>query len=115
LELIKYYFGQGYITKQGKDSIQYRVTSLQELINVIIPHFDKYPLITQKGADFILFKKVLDLMNRGDHLTIEGLQQIINIKASMNKGLSSELKMAFPNTIPVSRFLVVDQRIKDPN
>jgi hypothetical protein len=33
-----------------------------------------------------------------EHLTIEGLQKIINIKASMNLGLSgrSSLKAAFP-------------------
>jgi len=47
LELIKSYFGGiGNINKRGEDSFQYRVTSLQDLINVIIPHFDKYPLIT---------------------------------------------------------------------
>jgi len=38
LELIKsYFFGVGNIYKHGKDSIQYRVTSQQDLTNVIIP------------------------------------------------------------------------------
>ena len=64
--------------------MQYRVTALQELTDVIIPHFDRYPLITQKKADFILFKKVIDLMNRKEHLTLEGLQKILAIKASIN-------------------------------
>ncbi len=32
----------------------------------------------------------------------------------MNKGLSDELKAAFPNTEPVPRPIVVDQVIKDP-
>ena len=40
-------------------------------------------------------------MNRGEHLTIEGLQKIVAIKASMNRGLSDKLKQAFPNIIPV--------------
>jgi hypothetical protein len=62
----------------------YNVTSLQDLTNVIIPHFDKYPLITQKLADFILFKKVIDLMNRKEHLTLEGIEKILAIKASIN-------------------------------
>ena len=34
-------------------SVQYRVGSLKDLNDKIIPHFDKYPLITQKKADFI--------------------------------------------------------------
>lgn len=42
LELIKSNFGGiGKISLQGKDSIRYRVTSPQGLINVIWPHFEK--------------------------------------------------------------------------
>lgn len=38
----------------------------------------------------------------------------MNIRASINNGLSAELKEAFPNSIPVTRPLVVNQEIKDP-
>jgi hypothetical protein len=38
------------------------------------------------------------------HLTLEGVQEIMAIKASMNNGLSNELKTAFLNSIiPVER------------
>ena len=49
---------------------------------------EKYPLLTQKAADFILFKQVLDLIKEKDNLSIEGISKIINIKASMNLGIS---------------------------
>ena len=88
---------------------------LKDLINVIIPHFDKYPLITHKRADFELFKSVVNLMIHGEHLTPAGLQEIVNIRASINNGLSDTLLAAFPNTKPVTRPLVVDQVIKDPH
>ena len=52
LEYIKSNLGVGNITLHGKNGIQYTVSSLPDLINVIIPHFDKYPLLTQKRADF---------------------------------------------------------------
>lgn len=39
------------------------------------------------------------LMQRGEHSTIEGLQKIINIRASINKGLTSLLAEAFPNSL----------------
>ena len=39
--------GVGNITKNRKDTIQYRATSLSDL-RVVFDHFDKYPLITQK-------------------------------------------------------------------
>ena len=116
LKLIQSYFGEvGDIADQGKGCVQYRVSSIKDLTNVIIPHFEKYPLITQKKADFELFKRVIELVNRKEHLTPNGLQEIINIRASINLGLSDGLKEAFPCTIPASRPIVGDQRIRDPN
>ena len=43
---------------------------------------------------------IIDLMSRKEHLTIEGLHKIVAIKASLNLGLSEELKVAFTNVIP---------------
>lgn len=84
-------------------------------LRVIIEHFDKYPLITQKQANFELFKQVVQMLSHKEHLTPEGIHKIIAIKASVNLGLAEELKAAFPNTIPVPRPVVEDQEIKDPN
>jgi hypothetical protein len=94
--------GVGNIAKSGENLIQYRVSSIKDLA-VIVTHFDKYSLITQKRADFELFKQAVEIVNRKEHLTSEGLQKIVNIKASINKGLSAELKSAFPNTKSVPR------------
>lgn len=46
------------------------------------------------------------IMQSGEHLTIEGLQKIINIRASLNKGLTTSLLEAFPNSIPFPRLPV---------
>ena len=35
-----------------------------------------------------------------EHSTLKGVQKIVNIKASLNLGLSNDLKEAFPDTIP---------------
>jgi hypothetical protein len=101
LELIRSSLGGvGNIYQNGKDTILYRVSSVKDL-RVIIDHFDKYPLITQKLADYLLFKKAYELINRKEHLTIEGLHKIVAIKATMNNnGLSDDLKAAFSNTLP---------------
>jgi hypothetical protein len=42
----------GTISPQSKDSVQYRVASLKDLNGLIIPHFDIYPLMTQKKPTF---------------------------------------------------------------
>ena len=115
LEMIRAYFGGvGSITKQGNDLIRLRVSSTKDL-KVIIDHFNKYPLITQKRADFELFKMIVDIISRKEHLTTEGLRKVVNLRASINNGLSDELKAAFPDTIPVQRPLVTDHKIQDPN
>jgi len=91
------------------------VSSLKDINNVIIPHFDKYTLLTQKLADYLLFKSVVQLMNNKEHLTSEGLIKIISIKASINKGLSPVLTEAFPSITPIDRPLVQGIEISDPN
>jgi formaldehyde-activating enzyme involved in methanogenesis len=55
------------------------------------------------------------MKDKKKHLTLEGLQKIVNIRASMNKGHTPVLKAAFPNTIPAPRVLIEDKKIKDPN
>lgn len=82
--IVKSYFGVGTIYKNGKDCIQLRVTSIKDLTNHIIPHFKNYPLISKKRADFEIFKQVLDIMNRKEHLTTEGLNKIVSLRASMS-------------------------------
>lgn len=79
------------------------MSAISDLTNVIIPPFVKYPFLTQKRADFLLFKLIVELMNNKLHLNVGGLHKIISIRASMNKGLSEEHKTAFPDIIPVER------------
>ena len=87
---------------KDKDSIQYRVESLKDL-SLIINHFDKYPLITKKQADYALFKSAYNLIMSKSHVTQEGLLTLVSLKAALNRGLSETLNIAFPDIIPVMR------------
>jgi hypothetical protein len=49
------------------------------------------------------------------HLTEDGLMQIINIKASINLGLSDLLKSKFSNFNPVARPIISYNQIPDIN
>ena len=92
-------------SSETRSSLAYKVTSIKDLVSVI-NHFDKYPLITNKQADYLLFKKVVGMIQLKEHLTLDGLKKIVAIKASINRGLSDELKAAFPHVIPVKRPIV---------
>jgi hypothetical protein len=89
------------------------VRTLEDL-KVLIDHFDTYPLITQKRADFLLFKTVVEILNNKSYLTLEGINKIVSIKAAMNNGLSDTLSKSFPGIIPVERPKVQLSTIPDP-
>ena len=113
LEGIYSFFKVGYIETKANYAC-YDVRS-SEALDVILNHFDKYPLVGKKRADYLMFKEILRLKKCKAHNTVAGLQNVVNIRASLNNGLSDNLKAAFPNTIPVVRPLVENQNIPDPN
>ena len=113
LVAIKKYLGVGKIYKERSESSQLRVENFKEL-ETLINHFHKFPLITKKRADFELLKRVYIKMKRKEHLTLEGLRQIVAIRASMNRGLSEKLLEAFPDVCPVVRPLVELPETLDP-
>ena len=74
----------------------YAVDSIRE-IDVILIHFDKYSLITQKLSDFLIFKQCFNLIKQKEHLTEKGLLEIMSLKGNLNLGLPENVKSAFPN------------------
>jgi hypothetical protein len=112
LEQIQLFLGVGTISKLGAETVQFRVSGFENL-KVIMNHFDKYPLLTNKQSDYLLFKQVVNYMEQGKHLTVEGLNEIMSIKAVMNnQGISDSLNLAFPNIEPILRPDVKDRKIK---
>lgn len=61
LESISSNWGVGRIYDRAQDQVELRVYSVKEL-QVIIAHFDLYPLITQKRADYLLFKQAYNII-----------------------------------------------------
>lgn len=120
VELLKdiqaFFGGVGRISKERNGCIDFTISSINQILTQVIPHFDKYPLLTQKGADYLLFKQAVMIMQRGEHLTVFGLEAIINIRATLNKGLTSALIEAFPKTVAMARPLLdnVDVKLIEP-
>ena len=113
LEDFKNTLGVGNISIISDSAISYKVKSKKEL-QVIIDHFDKYPLVTVKLSDFLLFKQSFEIIKKGEHLTEEGLLKILGLKTFLNQGLSEKLINAFPNIISVNRPNYMFKGIPDP-
>ena len=114
-QIQNYFGGAGGISIHGKDSYQYTVSSIKQINDKILPHFDNYPLITQKYSDYLLFKEAINLINSKKNMTKEEfLEKIVGIKATMNRGLlSDELKSSFTNIVSVPRS-TVESKIPHP-
>lgn len=97
------------------NSCLFKVSSLPEIVNTIIPFFDKYPLLTKKREDYELFKQVALLMLNKEHLTEEGFNKVLSIKASMRNGLTEALVESFPNIVPGLIPTVEKPKNIDPN
>lgn len=95
--------GQIYVEK-SKDMAGYYVKNLEIINNTIIPHFDKYPLLTCKKIDYDIWKNCIEIINRKEHLTQPGFLKILSLRASMNTGIiSDKLNASFPNIVKAVR------------
>ena len=85
---LKAYFGCGVVRTNHGDRMAYRVRGVKHLLERIVPFFVKHPLKTKKNVDFLKFRDVLILMEAGNHLTSEGVENIRSIARQMNRGRS---------------------------
>lgn len=89
LELIHKRLGCGsvktYVSKINKRSYsEFKISDSKDLINILIPIFDSFPLNTTKYLDFLLFKEALLIFLWKDHLNSVGRNRIIEITNSYN-------------------------------
>lgn len=104
LQIKSFFSHKGNITVNKKrNHVIYRIRDINSLINIIIPHFKKYPLISQKYSDYILFKDIVLLLRNIKLLNKDSLRNIVNLRASLNRGVSKKLHSDFPDIQKVSR------------
>ena len=93
LYALKNHFKCGVVRTNHGDRMAYRVRSCQHLNERIIPFFIKHQLKTKKNVDFKKFRQILLMMERGLHLTENGIEEIRAIAMQMNnKGKDSSLE-----------------------
>lgn len=64
---------------------RYTVNSHRDIINSIIPFFQKYPLQSKsKQKNFLLFCRIAKLVKQGAHHTAKGIERIRLLKSQMN-------------------------------
>lgn len=64
---------------------RYVVRRRADLLEVIIPFFEQYPLRTSKQLDFHKFAGCVRLLQKGHHLSHQGLIDVLEIAQTMNR------------------------------
>jgi hypothetical protein len=83
---IKINCGTVMVRSTNESIVEFIVSSLEDIINKIIPFFDQFPLHGVKRLDYADFCRVVTLMKDKAHLTVSGLEQIRLVKSNMNRG-----------------------------
>ena len=87
---LKDFFGVGALYKNTRydnhkeNLYRFVVRRREDILKVIIPFFKKYPLQTAKKENFKLFVKGMTEIEKGNHLSPEGLIEIAELCSRMN-------------------------------
>jgi len=71
--------------KNHQDCYRYEVANRSDLQNIIIPFFRKHSLRLQsKKKDFQIFCELMERIQKGEHLTVRGLDRLYRLKQKMH-------------------------------
>ncbi len=60
--------------------VKYKVSRLDEISEILIPFFEKWPLQAKKAKVFKHFKRIIRKRINGEHLTERGVEEIIKLR-----------------------------------
>jgi hypothetical protein len=85
LYALQAHFGCGSIRPDRSDkTLKWETRKLDDLVERVVPHFIRFPLLSGKQLDFERFASVCRLMAAGEHRRREGLIKIVLIAREMN-------------------------------
>src|SRR5205814_8819820 len=85
LHALQAYFGCGSIRPDRSDkTLKWETRRLEDFLDRVITHFERYPLLSGKRLDFERFAAVCDLQAAGAHRTTAGLIEIVELARGMN-------------------------------
>ena len=87
LSLFKRHLGCGTM-RQRKDGVwYYEVNNLRPIIENVIPFFSHFRFLSaKKKRDFAKFKKLAKMMEQKQHLSRDGIEQMLEVRTDMNDG-----------------------------
>ena len=85
-KLLQSVFGVGTVRGRMDGVFYFEVTQPAALERRVFPFFERYPLRTPKARDLAIFRRITALVQAGRHLTVAGFEEILILRAPMNRG-----------------------------
>ncbi len=83
----------GKIREMHNGIYQYRVDNFNAIQTNVIPFFHRFGFLSaKKKRDFSKFQQIARLIEKKEHLTVEGIKEILQIRKDMNDGGSGQRK-----------------------
>lgn len=83
-----YYRNKEYVRERGhfiNNQVDWRVRRIGDIIHVIIPLFEKYPLRAKKKHDFKIWSQAAQLIYAKYHLTETGRKEVLRLKDELSE------------------------------
>ncbi|MEX2330240.1 MAG: LAGLIDADG family homing endonuclease [Marinobacter sp.] len=85
VDMIHAYFACGSIRRDRSDlTIKWEVRNLSKIVESVLPHFRRWPLVSAKQSDVELLERICEHMRMGRHREPHGLMVVAGLAASMN-------------------------------
>lgn len=112
LNLIKKTLDCGIIKQRKIDKLySLDITNPFDIANKVIPFFDKFKLISvSKKKNYLIFKKIVDLMIKKEHLNEKGLYKIMILREELNIGASRKRKYSINDVFSKSSETICQNR-----
>ena len=82
----------------------YEVNNFNDIQTNVIPFFDRFGFLSaKKKRDFSKFKQIAKLLEKKEHLTIEGIEKILKLRKKMNNGGDNRRKYSDKQILRILR------------
>ncbi len=84
--LLRSVFGVGTVRGRGDGVFYFEVTRPVLLDQRVFPFFQRFQLRSTKARDLEILREITQLVQKGRHLSCQGIEEILMLRAPMNRG-----------------------------
>jgi hypothetical protein len=92
LDLFRETVGCGGLRKAGNAGWYWEVNRLSDLVDRVVPFFDRFPIVGEKAETYRLWKRAVALLAAGD-LSGQDYHQVLALRERMNRGGKRRYRM----------------------